>query len=125
VDGWNSNISIQNNGSQPVTYTVNYLSSTAPPGLAYGYSYQMCSSYVLNQTTTTQSIVPGNTWSGNLRDDIFQPSSNLDMVQQDGFLYITLNPVTAGTYPIETVSALSSGTGYCGGGNCPLVFTCQ
>ncbi len=124
--GWNTSISITNGGGQSVDYTINYVSANNPnnPGVPRSYNpSSSCSTTNLNQTITRTVSASGN-WSGNLHNDILNPNSS-HAVKEDGFMYITLSPVIAGTTPSTTISAHSSGTSTICDGSCPVITSCH
>ncbi len=120
--GWNTSLSIYNGGNQSVQYDINYISS-----LNYGIPVMRnpssCSSTTNLNQSRTETIGASGSWSGNLTNDIFNPTSGWT-VQEDGFIYIALNPVIPGTTPSSNVSPHSSGTAGCYP-DCPLIETCH
>jgi len=124
--GWNSLITIINNNASTADYTVHYRSWVSGGVPTRQDPTNSCA--VTNLSTESQTLtVPGSggNWSGNLRSDVLGVSTSYE-VQQDGFMWITLNPVQSGTSPGNAINPNSSGSStICDGSGCPIVTSCH
>ncbi len=129
--GWNSSLSVTNNGSQSVEYGIYYRTAkNLGQGNPLSFdpnSYPTCESHNLSHSTS-HTVGVSQTWSGDL-NSILNPNSS-HAVEEDGFFYITLNPVISGSSPTQNINPNSSGTaticGQLGGGvTCPVITSCQ
>jgi hypothetical protein len=126
--GWNSHLTIINNGTQAVTYDIHYVRDGSWG--ARSYDPNDCGSEtMLNEYIRTDPIAAnGGIWSGDLASSIFGVGSG-PVVADDGFIYIAqVGQTIGGTYPIHDVTPNASGTPapeYCRSPNCYLKTSCS
>jgi hypothetical protein len=125
--GWNSSLSITNNGSQSTTYTLDYIHAGGSSVIAKNPSSCVESDPLIQSRSF--SLSPSNVWSGTLGTDIlsYNPSGSVtsDVLAEDGFFVISLNPVIAGTTPYQSIAPNASGSFSNCGGVCSIPTQCQ
>jgi len=124
--GWYTAITVTNDGAETENYTIGYF--PAGSGAVEGFDPTSCDG-IYEYPYGSMSVGVSDTWAinsatHNLTTDILLAAST-DVLRQDGFFYINLDPVVGGTEPTAYIYPNSSGTASSCGDACSMVTSCS